>query len=188
MDRTSTWLSIANTALARINKQILQTLDDGSVPSMLCNQLIPYCVKMVLNQNDWHSARKRTTLAPLLDPPAFGYAYQFSMPSDYVRLVSVLSDLPWEREAGKILSDEEALSIIYIAYPESPSTLDPLIVDAISTLLAAELSLSITSDSTMTNLLYQESEIKLQKAKLQEDAGEEDEMSDLNDIAAAFRR
>ena len=172
---------MANTALTRINKQVLQTLDDSSTSAMLCNQLIPQCVKMVLNQNDWHSARKRALIAPQLEAPAFGYIHQFAMPSDFVRLMKVHSELPWEKEGETILSDEEALAITYIAYPNTPDTLDPLIVDTITTLLAAQLSVSLTSDSTITNLLYQESEQKLYKARLAEDAGEPDEKPPLHD-------
>ena len=119
MDWNATWLNMANTALTRINKQVLQTLDDSSTSAMLCNQLIPQCVKMILNQNDWHSARKRALIAPQLDTPAFGYDHQFAMPSDFVRLVKVESEYPWEKEGEMILSDEEALAIIYIAYPKS---------------------------------------------------------------------
>ena len=187
MDWNATWLSIANTALTRINKQVLQTLDESNTSAMLCNVLIPNCVKNILQQNDWHSARKRTLIAPLLETPAFGYAHQFAMPSDFVRRVKVHSDLPWEKEGEVILSDEEALAITYIAYPSTPGSLDPLIVDTITTLLAAQLSVSLTSDSTITNLLYQESEQKLAKAKLAEDAGEPDEKPDLNDWAAVIK-
>lgn len=186
MDWNATWLNMANIALTRINKQVLQTLDDSSTSAMLCNQLIPSSVKMVLNQNDWHSARKRALIAPQLDAPAFGYSHQFAMPSDFVRLVKVESELPWEKEGEMILSDEEALAIIYIAYPNTPDTLDPLIVDTITTLLAAQLSVSLTSDSTITNLLYQETEQKLYKAKLAEDAGEPDEKPDLHDWSTAL--
>ena len=186
MDWNATWLNMANIALTRINKQVLQTLDDSSTSAMLCNQLIPSSVKMVLNQNDWHSARKRALIAPQLDAPAFGYSHQFAMPSDFVRLVKVESELLWEKEGEMILSDEEALAIIYIAYPNTPDTLDPLIVDTITTLLAAQLSVSLTSDSTITNLLYQETEQKLYKAKLAEDAGEPDEKPDLHDWSTAL--
>ena len=149
MDWNATWLNMANTALTRINKQVLQTLDDSSTSAMLCNQLIPQCVKMILNQNDWHSARKRALIAPQLDTPAFGYDHQFAMPSDFVRLVKVESEYPWEKEGEMILSDEEALAII-------------------------------------SNLLYQETEQKLYKAKLAEDAGEPDEKPDLHDWSTAL--
>lgn len=186
MDWNATWLNMANTALTRINKQVLQTLDDSSTSAMLCNQLIPQCVKMVLNQNDWHSARKRALIAPQLESPAFGYDHQFAMPSDFVRLVKVESEFPWEKEGEMILSDEEALAIIYIAYPNTPDTLDPLIVDTITTLLAAQLSVSLTSDNTITNLLYQETEQKLYKAKLAEDAGEPDEKPELHDWSSGL--
>ena len=94
MDWSQTWLSVANTALVRINKQPLQTLDDVSSSALLCNQMIPGCVMNILNLNDWHSARKRVLLAPLMDKPPFGFSHSFQMPSDFVRLVEVCSELP----------------------------------------------------------------------------------------------
>ena len=180
MEWASTWLGMANTALSRINKQILQTLDDGSTSALLCNQLITECTKNILNQYDWHSARKRAMIAPQLQKPEFGYRNRFVFPGDYIRLYKVHSSLPWTREGNAILSDENTLSITYIAYPKTPDTLDPLIVDAITTMLAEELAVSLTADSSLVNLLYQETEMKLEKAKRQEDAGEEDMKPDLH--------
>lgn len=186
MDWSQTWLSVANTALVRINKQPLQTLDDVSNSALLCNQMIPGCVMNILNLNDWHSARKRVLLAPLMDKPPFGFSHSFQMPSDFVRLVEVCSELPWKREGNTVLSDEDTLPVIYIAYPSAPTELDPLLLDAITTQLAAQLAVSLTADSSLVSLLYQEAEIKIQKAKLQEDAGEPDEKPDFHSWTKAF--
>lgn len=188
MDWISTWLGMANSALSRINKQILQSLDEGNTSAMLCSQLIPSCTKNVLNQCDWHSARKRVSLAPLIEVPAYGYSHTFQLPADCIRLVRVDSCLPWSREGKNILSDDDALCVVYIAYPKTPETLDPIITDAITTRLAAELSVSLTSDSTLTNLLYQEAEQKLQKAKLLEDAGMDDIRPRMHDLSRLYRQ
>lgn len=179
MDWSATWLGIANRALSRINKQVLQTLDDGSTSAMLCNQLIPSVTKSILEQCGWKSARKRAVIAPQLSGPAFGFRNRFAIPVDCVRLTDVYSDLPWKREGGYILSDEDVMRISYVAIPAVPDELGSLIVDAITSQLAAELSVSLTADSTITNLLYQEAEIKIQKARLQESAAERDIKPDL---------
>ncbi len=188
MDWSQTWLGIANNALSRINKSPLQTLDDSSTSALLCRQLIPESVKNILNQYPWHSARKRTVLAPLTETPEYGYRNVFEMPDDYIRLVSVDSLYRWSREGNRILSDDGTLCIIYVAVPASPYTLDPLIVDTITAQLASQLAVSLTSDSSLVNLLYQETEIKLQKAKLQEDAGEEDIKPHMHSWANEIRR
>ena len=71
--------------------------------------------------------------------------------------------------------------------PSSDSTLDSLLIDAITTMLAAELSVTLCTDSTLTNLLYQEMEVKIQKARLQEQAGEKDIMPEMHDLASEFK-
>lgn len=187
MQWKATWVSMANMALSRINNQVIETLDDASNTAMLCRQLLPQCTKAILAQNDWKCARKRALVAPQLEPPAFGYSHRFQMPNDYVRLMAIESDGTWEREGDGILSNDEYLKIIYIAYPPTPDTLDSLLIDAITTMLAAELSVTLCTDSTLTNLLYQEMEVKIQKARLQEQAGEKDIMPEMHDLASEFK-
>lgn len=188
MEWRTTWLGIANNALSRINKQILQTMDDSSKSALLCNQLIPSVTKNILNRYDWHSARKRMLLAPMLEEPVSGYLHQFELPVDFVRLMKVIEPCTWTREGGRILANRDTVSIIYIAYPQIPDSLDPLIIDAITSMLAAELSVSLTSDTTLTNLLMQETESKITAAMQQEQAAERDITVPMNDIAAAYRR
>lgn len=187
MQWMDTWVSMANSALSRINNEVIETLDDASTSAMLCRQLLPQCTKAILARNDWKCARKRARIAPLLETPAFGYSHKFQMPSDYVRLVKIESDEAWEREGTMILSNADSLKIIYIAYPSTPDSLDSLVVDAITTMLAAELSITLCTDSTLTNLLYQEAEVKIQNARLQEQAGENDDIVEMNDLSAEFK-
>ena len=187
MDWDATWLGIANNALVRINMPILQTLDEATNTAMLCTQMIPTVVKNVLGQYDWHSARKRVKLAPLRDDPLFGYAHAFQIPPDNVRIIKVETCLPWTREGNRIYADEDMLKLVYTAYPATPDALDPLVVDAITTQLAAQLAVSLTADSAITSLLYQEAEQKLQRAKLQEDQGEPDIKPSLHSWSKEFR-
>lgn len=173
MDFKRNWLQIANTALARINVPMLDSLDQGDATAMLCNQLIPVAAGEVLSVRPWRCARKRTVLPALADPPAFGYTHAFVLPADFIQVVSVmdLDNEEWAIEGDRILADTDALSMIYTAFPAEARGLSPYIVSAIAARLAAKLSITLTSDTGMYQSLMNESLSTIQLAMMDEQAG-----------------
>lgn len=183
----STWLELCNAALVRLNRQQIQDLErEKSVTANACNASLPIAVSHVLAQNDWKSARKRKTMAPLAEIPEFGYAYKYRLPNDFVRLVSIIDCDSWEREGAYILTDTQPLKLIYIAYPEKPGELDPLLQEAIACSLTANLAMSLISDPTIVSAWQSKAELAIARAKLTEQAAEKDILLDTNDIAGAF--
>lgn len=178
----STWLVLCNAALVRLNKQQMQSLDEGTTTANACNAALPLAVSSVLAQNDWKSARKRALIAPFAVGPDFGYSNRFRIPNDFVRIVSVENTDEWEREGAYILSNANALQMIYIAYPEFPGQLDPLLQEAIACALTAELAMTLISDSTIVSAWQSKAELAIARAKLNEQAGEKDTYLELNDL------
>lgn len=168
------WLSIANAALARINQTAISSLEDGSATAADINLMLSSVVTSVLQENDWKCARKRIRTAPLAKTPAFGFSSQFQLPSDFVRLYRVDNAKQWEREGDVILADAEYLDLIYIAMPSDPSSLDPLLIDAISARLTARLATRITSDTSLASYFESLANSQITKAKRTEGAGMED--------------
>ena len=183
----STWLNLCNAALVRLNKQLIQSLDEASTSANACSVALPLAASSVLAQNDWKSARKRTKIAAYAIGPDFGYSCRYRIPNDFIRLVSVVNAEDWEREGAFFLSDAgDYLHIIYIAYPEFPGQLDPLLQEAITCTLTANLAMSLISDSSVVSAWQSKAELAIQKAKLNEQAGEKDIYLDLNDIKGSM--
>ena len=98
---------------------------------------------------------------------------------DCIRLVKVYGGnndkpeeserVPYQVENGKILTDAEALQIIYIARPDDPNLLPQSIRKAISTHLAYLLSTPLTSNEQLTGLIAVEAQAAIEMAK-KEDA------------------
>jgi len=182
MTISDTWLQVANAALARIDKETLESLDDGSQTALAVNSVFVGAAESVLSLRPWKSARKRAKLAPLSETPSFGFEHQYQLPSDFIELVECLSPCgrrlandEWEREGDRILSDSSPLLLIYTALPDGPRGLSPHLRKAIVCQLAYELAIALTSDSTTASALQSEAQAEMSLAMLWEDGADTDE-------------
>jgi hypothetical protein len=165
------WVSIANRALARIGTQSISSLDEGSTASKYCSSLLPEAVQSVYGQYDWRSARKRIELAPLTELPIYDWSYAYQLPVDFARLLSVDSENEYSLEGQTILSNDEEMSITYIAYPVEATFIPGYISHLLVTFLAFLLSTPLVSNETMAQRLLQEYQTALERAKVDDNAG-----------------
>ena len=174
------WLTIANRALLRIGARAISSLDDGSTQANYCTQLLPQAIDSVFSVYPWRDSLKRVQLAPLATDPAYGFAYQFALPTDFARLKSVDIAGEWALEGQLILTDEEAVNIVYSAHPRTPemagSTTRDLVVkqlaylisipliknDNISSRLLAEFNQSLSLAMNQDNVVHHEEDTKVE--------------------------
>lgn len=180
------WLSLCNEALSLCNKDQMQSLGEGSQQSLSCSTLLPGIISRVLYERDWKCAKKRVRIAPDASAPAFGYSFQFTLPSDFIRPCEVNAE-SWVLEGGKILSDEKPIDLIYIAFPDGPSNLNSELRAAIVYYLASEIALTLTSDTSMVSTYRTLAETEIARAKLNESAGEKDLLPVFNTWQESFR-
>jgi len=175
VDYTASWTQICNRALGRLGSDTITDLADGTKSAEYCLRFLPEAIEYVLGQWDFKFARRRLRLAPNAEKPAFGWDYQFNYPMDCIRLIIVYGGhsekpeeseyVPYEVENGKILSDADALQIIYIARPDDPNQMPQSVRKAISTHLAYLLSTALASNEQLTALIAAESQTTLEIAK-----------------------
>jgi hypothetical protein len=160
IDYSSAWVKICNRALSRLGCTIISAMDDGSNEAAYCTELLPEAVQAVLSAYDWNDAKKRAELAPLSAAPAFGFDYQFQLPSDYLRPIAIdAGEYPFSLEGQQILTDSDAVTIVYIARPADPANMAPYLQKAISLALALDLTTPLTKSDSMTSriaALYQQ--------------------------------
>lgn len=174
------WLKIANRALNLIGSESLQDLDDGSQAAQNIEVQLPAAVQEVMAYHTFWCARKRMTLAPLADAPAFGYKFAYALPADFCSLVEVhsgdmkLKGEEYSREGNTILSDVESMGIVYTALPETPEALVPAVQGAIVHLLAYKLAQITTANDALTARLFQEYQTSLVEAVKRDGQGRGD--------------
>jgi len=178
VDYTASWTQICNRALGRLGADTIADLSDGSNSASYCGRFLPEAIEHVLGQWDFKFARKRLRLAMNEERPAFGWKRQFNCPMDCIRLVKVYGGgnempedaglVPYQVENGKILADEDALRIIYIARPDDPNLLPQSVRKAISTHLASLLATPLTSNEQLIALIAAEAQAAIEKAKTED--------------------
>ena len=171
----ATLVDIANFALGLCAEGTISSLTDSTQQARLCNLHLTQTMVEVLREGRWKSARKQAVLVATT-APTFGWAYAYTLPTDYVRMVyfndtdfSALTDEDFEIQSGVLLTDEATVSITYVANPTLLSgdvgKLDPLLVRAIYTALAAKLAWHLQQNRTLSDALRNDAEIALRKAK-----------------------
>ena len=85
----ATEVSICSNALLMLGGQPINDLSENSDRARLASNLWPAVRNYVLRRHPWNCAVKRVALAPDLTPPAFDWAFQFTLPPDFMRVLAV---------------------------------------------------------------------------------------------------
>jgi len=168
----ATEVDIANQALARVGSADIMSLGDADDENArVVNRFYTQTVKECLRAHPWSCATGRTTLARLTETPEFGYDYYFQLPNDFMRAL-YLNDINvwdpldcWAIEQDRILSDEEAIKLVYVKYDEDATTYDDLLVNAIVIKLAAKIVGSLTGEMGRAATFLAEFQVIMSEAK-----------------------
>jgi hypothetical protein len=159
-------VSICNNALLLIGCNPITSLTDGNKASNACSLIFDRTLDTLLRIHLWNFAMTRVTLASETTAPAFGYAYSYPLPADYVRLSSLEGNsYPYKIEQGKILSDSSTMNLIYVARIEDVTKYDPLFVEAFILMLAMNLSYILIGSNSRIASLKEEFDKKIFLAK-----------------------
>lgn len=138
----------------------------------LLNRWYDVTRRKLLREHPWNFASKRAILAASSEDPAFGYESQFLLPTDFVRLNSIvdaegftIGNESYEIENGYILYSAEAgqLRIKYVCDVTNVSKFDPLFVDLLAIDLAMAIAFKVTSSNTDVSRLV---ELRKQRAAM----------------------
>jgi len=154
-------------ALRSLGDEGITALTDNSERARIAHLRYPTVRDSVLRAHRWRCALRRVELAPLTERPAFGYSYQFQLPADCLRVleVNLESWSPWTVEGRRILTNGNAVSILYIAQVTDVGVYDALLYEAMVTRLAAELAIPITGSRPIAEAHFSLFERKLAEAR-----------------------
>lgn len=166
-------VSVCNQALGELGETLLTSLDEGTSPALLCNEHYPAARDMTLDLHPWNWATRRVRLALSADTPAFGYDYQYLLPTDPYCLTVRQVDpagTPWEVELDALghrvlLSDETGVGIVYTARVEDLNLWSPLALQVLVKVLASKLAKPLTGQSSVEELKWKEALALLPEAQ-----------------------
>lgn len=146
-------VQICNMALNTLGANPITALTDNTEEGKLCNTFFDTLADRAMMQGSWTSTIVRTSLAQTTNTPSFGYANEFQLPVD-PKCLKVLNvnecvagDKDFKIEGDKLLSDDDTISIRYIARLTDTEDWDPLLVEAMEALLISYLAKPLTAAS-----------------------------------------
>ena len=129
------------------------------------------CRDDLLRAHSWNFAIARAKLARDAAPPAFGFAYAYALPADWIRCVlaqaseSVAAPLSYRIEGGRLLSDAAAVYLRYVRRVEAVNLMPADFREALACLLARELAVPIAQSNTLEEKLEARFRTRLRRAR-----------------------
>jgi hypothetical protein len=154
--------------LSELGEKSITSLSDSTERARLCNLFFDDAVKTVLREHNWRCATKRQQLSRLEAAPAFGFEYQFEIPSDWIRTSELDIDedgYKWSQEDNKILTDEESVYMKYVYFLNNPAKWDSQLTECVEAFLAYKLSLGIAGKVSYKDAMLKLYDMRLKKAK-----------------------
>lgn len=161
-------VSICSNALLRVGAGTISSLEEANDRARLCANLYPQARDAMLRAHPWNCAVTRVVLAPESTAPAFDYAYQFTIPGDMLRILSVGLEgyaEDYQIEGNRILANTAAVYLRYIRRNETESSWDALLIEAVTAEMAALIAYPLTKSATLQQTMVGLARAALQRAR-----------------------
>lgn len=160
-------VDLCNSALVRLGANTITSFADNSPEARQCAIAYDTNRRDELRRNKWNFAITRVTLAPDATAPAFDYLYQFTIPSNCLRVLRpATAGLDWKIEGRKILTNDSAtLYLRYIADIEEVPLFDASFTSVFTISLATDMCEKLTQSTTKKRQLNEEYEDALREAR-----------------------
>jgi len=145
---------ICNSGLQRLGVKRISNLTEKSPNARACAFAYPLVRGRLLRRYLWNFAKRRAILAPDTDAPITGPAFQYTWPTDALRILPGRNDTDWSIEGRKILTDTgSVLEVRYIALVTDPNEYDDLFQQLFAAALALEVQMELKKSKTLKDRL-----------------------------------
>jgi hypothetical protein len=172
-------VDICNEAMDLLGAATITALTENSKEARLCNRRFETVRDQVLRAHPWNAAITRKELAQDSAAPAFGFTYQYTLPTNpyCLRVLSFWnanvdneiaaydSQNMFKVEGRKILTDESTCKIIYIGRVTDTEQYDSLLSSTIAHKLASEVAYAITGSNSVGQQMFQLYQSRLAEAR-----------------------
>ena len=185
-------VEIVNRALISIGSSPIIDLAQAGKAAESAAAIWPQVRDDVLRSHPWNSCKSRQTIAELGTAPVFGWAHQYQLPADCLRVIAVNGQSwptdGWEIEGRVVLTHEGSpLELEYIRREEDANVYDAELVTALAARLAAELATALSALGSISDRAERRAELAVMKARITDGIEEELVEDDLNDSWLAVR-
>ena len=172
-------VDICNEAMDLLGAATITSLTENSKEARLCNRRYETVRDAVLRAHPWNIAVTRKQLPRDSEAPAFGFTYQYTLPTDpyCLRVLSLHTSnvdeeiAPYDSQAmfkiegRKVLTDEGTCRIVYIGRITDTEQYDSLLSSTVATKLAAETAYAITGSTSVSTQMFSLYENRLREAR-----------------------
>ena len=172
-------VAIANLALTKLGDLRITALSDNTKPAREINAVYGMLRDKLQRTYNWRFCVKRAAIAADVATPVFDYSYQYSVPTDCLRILQInayypapdLSDLissggqEYVIEGGKILTRSSGvLNLRYLARIEDTTRFDSSFDEAFSALIAYNVCEALTQSDAKKNAALRDYRMALMDA------------------------
>lgn len=187
---SATPVSICSNALLMLGDRPIASFDDPSDRATLAANLWEPVRDYVLRSHPWNCAIKRVVLSPDATGPAFDWAYQYTLPDDYLKALSIGErevEGEYRIEGRKLLADENPCLLRYVFKNTNTGSYDAMLVQALTACMRQVFAYPISQSGSLEELLTSTLRPILRQARAVD--GQEDTPERLGDnpiVAARF--
>lgn len=140
-------VAICNIALVSLGADTINSLTEQTSTAIACNAMFDTVRRDLLRKHPWNFAMKQQELARSVTTPVFGYAYQYQLPSDCLRVWRVLDNDDFKVQGSYIHTDAETCFVEYVYDVEDVSRWDASFIDLMAAAMAASIAFPVTESA-----------------------------------------
>jgi hypothetical protein len=170
---------IVNQALSALGEARITSLDDPGQAAGLARSLFETARDAEIAGYSWNFARARIMLPALGEKPVFGWAHQYLLPSDCLRVLeagpwpqALMDDYiagenrAWLIEGRNLLSNQgPPLNLIYLRRVDDPAFYPPAFVEVLAAKLAVRMAERLAGSNSKRELAAREYDMAVKRAK-----------------------
>lgn len=176
----ATKTSIANIALGRVGSTRITDIDaDTSNEAIKARDLFDDARDDVLRAHTWNFATRRLKLAQLVETPEFGYDFAYTLPSGFLRVISVhgsdelRDEIEYKLEnidvastpTEVLVSNWNQVYLRYIVRVTDVNLMTPDFRQCLAYYMASDLALGIKKSQSLSDKMFVRYKRKLAAAK-----------------------
>ena len=157
-------VDICNEALSLIGSESITSFEEKTSTARRMKRLYDTSRKALLRLHSFNFATKRIRLSPLTQKPIFGYEYQYQLPNDLIRLISVSSE-DYVVEMDRLLTNSKSIELVYVFDNINEQTYDSLFTECLILYLASKIAKPITGSQGTGDSYFMQCQDLLKQAK-----------------------
>lgn len=161
---------IANVALGHLGEYRISDIDSTAPEAQKVSRMWGMTRDSLLQRYSWCFALHRETLVEVLPVPAFEWAHQFQLPTDFLAVYRFNGrgggngEQAWAVEGDRLLTNDATAQLRYVRRVESASSWPPLFALAFSYYLASAIAPAFTGSPGVSSSIAEKADDAIRQA------------------------